>query len=78
MAKRIGVEFAYPTQTLLLEQASDQAKRIEDASSKMTISDPDEHGVEHAAKLFESTYGPEPKTPSPVIIDRVPKSRKDT
>lgn len=78
LAKRIGVDFAFPTQTLLMESVGDQAKRIEDATSKTAISDPDEHGIQQAAKLFESIYGPEPKTPSPVIIDRAPKSRKDT
>lgn len=78
LAKRIGVDFAFPTQTLLMESVGEKAKRIEDATSKMAISDPDEHGVQHAAKLFESIYGPEPKTPSPVIIDRAPKSKKDT
>ena len=78
LAKRIGVDFAFPTQTLLMESVGDQTKRIEDATSKIAISDPDEYGVEHAAKVFESIYGPEPKTPSPVIIDRAPKSRNDT
>jgi len=77
LAKRIGVEFAYPTQTLLLERVKEQAKRVSEAESKLTIDDPDAHGVEKAAHIFTEVYGTDPERPSPVYIDRSPKSRRD-
>ncbi|MGD2108931.1 MAG: mechanosensitive ion channel family protein [Phycisphaerae bacterium] len=77
LAKRLGVEFAYPTQTLYLDRAGASVES-EVPSIEPGKDDPDAVGVTQAAKLFADTYGPKPTPPRPVIIDRAPRSKSMT
>ncbi len=74
LAKRLGVEFAFPTQTLYLSQAA-EPEALEVPSVVPGQDDPDAIGVEQAAKLFEHAYRGQPPRPMQVIIDRSPRSK---
>ena len=75
LADRIGVEFAFPTQTLWLERmgkAGPPAERITVAPPK---EDPEKIGIEEAAKMFENVYGPAPTPLGQVVIEAKPRSK---
>ncbi len=76
LARQIGVEFAYPTQTLLLQRAP-----ANDAGDQPTGTPPDgaqREGVDRAASVFEQVYGPSPTKPGPVLIEPTPRSKGPT
>ena len=75
LADRLGVEFAFPTQTIWMAKDEAGATATEPVSIVAGKDDPDQIGVTEAARLFEASYGPGPKRPGPVIIDREPRSK---
>ena len=71
LADRLGVDFAYPTQRLLLERSGAKPD-----SSGVPLDDPDKLGHDEAAKLFEQSYGAGQTHRDPVVIERNPRSRR--
>jgi len=74
LASRIGVEFAYPTQTLRLERVHPD----HGGTPPPALGPPDgalREGVDRAASVFEQVYGPSPAKPEPVTIDTTPRSK---
>ena len=76
LAQRLGVEFAFPTQTLHLERIR-EAVGEEVAFSKLPDeTDPTRLGLDEAARLFEEAYGAERAYRPPVVISTVPRSKR--
>lgn len=74
LASKIGVEFAYPTQTLRLERV----RPGRGGTPPPALGPPDgalREGVDRAASVFEQVYGPSPAKPEPVTIDPTPRSK---
>ncbi len=74
LAKRLGVEFAFPTQTLWL----DRAREADAADVVSPPSDPKAAGltgVDEAAGVYARVYGTKPTRPGPVVVDSSPRSR---
>ncbi len=76
LAQRIGVELAFPTQTVWLQKASEEAHAVDRVSITPGSRDADRVGLDHAADVFEQTYGPKPVKPKPVVIDTRPRSKR--
>ncbi len=75
LARKLGVEFAFPTQTLWLQRNTREQKG---ASELVIGSDPDDParvGQEQAAGVFAETYGDPPAHRGPVTIERTPGSK---
>lgn len=74
LADRLGVEFAFPTQTVVLQRAarSDAAR----ATASAMVSDPDEMGLDEAAHLYEEAYGDITARRKPVVIETAPRSKR--
>jgi MscS family membrane protein len=75
LAHRLGVEFAFPTQTLWLEQAREAESTVKPPEIARGKEGPDAVGLEQAAKVFEEVYGPSPSRPGPVVIEPAPRSK---
>ncbi len=72
LAHKLGVEFAFPTQTVWVSRAAaGGGPEVCPAEA-----DPDAVGLAHAAKVFEETYGPTPARRSPVVIETAPRSKQ--
>jgi len=71
LTDRLGVEFAFPTQTVWLERSRPNDGHVKVPALK---EDPDLVGVDNAATVFEEAYGAEPKGRGPVVIDMQPRS----
>ncbi len=76
LAERLGVEFAFPTQTIWMERSRPAPERLDADSIAQSPGDPDVVGFGEAARLFEDTHGPDPTPPGPVVIDRIPRSKR--
>ena len=76
LAKRLGVEFAFPTQTLWLQQARAEAESRASVTVDTDHGEPQKTGVEQAAKLFEQAHGQYPVERHPVVIDHTPRSHQ--
>ncbi len=80
LAKRLGVEFAYPTTTIWMERAKrGEGKGLGDVDkfpADAHAADAHAAGVSHAAELFEQAYGQPTKKPSPVVIETSPRSQR--
>lgn len=76
LAQRLGVEFAFPTQTLWVHQAQDDASQHKVDLSVPDLPAAERVGVDHAAKTFQEAYGPKPASRGPVVIEGAPRSRK--
>jgi len=74
LAQRLGVDFAFPTQTVHLEQTPRDAA-TPPAPVVPATSDPALVGVDQAAAIFRETYGTDPPPRKPVVIDTKPRSR---
>ncbi|MGB2987092.1 MAG: mechanosensitive ion channel family protein [Phycisphaerae bacterium] len=74
LANRIGVQFAFPTQTIWLKRSRDDALTEERVSITPGKEDPDTLGLDEAAKVYEDAYGPVPALRGPVVIDATPRS----
>jgi MscS family membrane protein len=76
LANRLGVEFAFPTQTVWLKRAGDEVgagERVEIIPGK---DDAEAVGLDEAARLYEGVHGPASARPAPVVIDVMPRSRR--
>ncbi len=75
LAHELGVEFAFPTQTVWVSRSAaggaPGVRLPEDAEA-----DPDTVGLAHAAKVFEEVYGPSPARRGPVVVETYPKSKQ--
>ncbi len=77
LAAKLGVEFAFPTQTLIVQQdGSSDAKPTEGIAR--IADDPDAVGQSLAAKVFEEAYGSDPQRPDPVVVHTTPQSKRQT
>ena len=74
LADRLGVEFAFPTQTVVLQRAA-RSDAARDTASAM-VSDPDEMGLDEAAHLYEEAYGDITARRNPVVIETSPRSKR--
>ena len=74
LAHTLGVEFAYPTQTVWLERSRkpDGAEPVAFVPGK---DDPCVAGLDQAAAVFADAYGEVPTPRSPVVIERAPQSK---
>lgn len=77
LAERLGVELAFPTQTVWLSRSPQRAPATERAVIAPGQDDPETVGVEKAAGLFQERYGAATFMPAPVVIDTSPRSRRD-
>ncbi|MEE9297276.1 MAG: hypothetical protein V3W34_20235, partial [Phycisphaerae bacterium] len=75
LARRLGVQFAFPTQTVWLQRSDREGAAAERLEIRPGKEDPDSVGVDEAAKLFEEAYGSSPIHRGPVVIDSTPRSR---
>ena len=75
LARTLGVQFAFPTQTVWLERARDGARMPEAVSIAPGRDDPDAVGLAQAARVFEEAYGATPTHRGPVAIDSMPRSK---
>lgn len=75
LAKRLGVEFAYPTQTLWMERSRRGEQPARPASRTPSSGDPEAFGAEEAARLYDEVYGDDGHR-GPVIIDTIPRSKR--
>ena len=75
LANSLGVEFAFPTQTVWLERSRDGARVRGELAIK--TGDPDSVGLDEAAKVFEEAYGASPAPRAPVVIESTPRSQRD-
>ncbi|UCF35088.1 MAG: mechanosensitive ion channel family protein, partial [Phycisphaerales bacterium] len=75
LAQRLGVEFAFPTQTVWLQQTP-EGVQTEAPRPEAAPEGPLDLGIEEAAKLYRDVYGTPPATRGRVIVEKAPKSRK--
>lgn len=71
MVEELGIELAYPTQRLLVEEAGDEPPGPENDSVELRSS-PESEGVRRAKRVFAKAYGDPPKRRGPVVIDSSP------
>ncbi len=71
LANRLGVEFAFPTQTLHLMRGEKVVANLPPG-----VTDGEQVGIEAAAQIFEGVYDGDAFL-DPVEIDQKPRSRKD-
>ena len=76
LAHRLGIQFAFPTQTVWLERRRDGVAPAEAVSIAPGLVDPETVGLDEAARIFEDAYGPEPPHRPPVVIDTIPRSKR--
>jgi MscS family membrane protein len=74
LADKLGVAFAFPTQTLMVQQDQSSGEKATESIARIA-DDPDAFGQSLASSVFEEAYGPEPRRPGPVVIDMAPKSK---
>ncbi len=75
LAKRLGVEFAFPTQTVHLEQVKESASPPAEVITPGR-GDPGQVGVDHAAAVYREGYGAAPGLRAPMTIDTKPRSKR--
>jgi MscS family membrane protein len=68
LVEAMGIELAYPTQRLLVEQSGEEP----DAEAVDFRDSPEDEGIRRANRLFADTYGDPPKERGPVIIEEGP------
>ncbi len=76
LAETLGVEFAFPTQTVWLERdrkVAPEAERVVPVPGK---DEPDRVGQEQAAAVFTEAYGEVPSLRGPVVIEPTPRSKR--
>lgn len=74
LADKLGVEFAYPTQTVRLERSRVPAEDVERAPLPPHQADADALGIGEAGKIFKEAYGDYPHERAPVVIPQTPRS----
>ena len=78
LADRLGVEFAFPTQTVWLERARRDAAAQPTGEVIHTDGDPDRIGLDEAAKVYSEVYGESASGRGPVVIDQTPRSKRSS
>ena len=73
---RLGIDFAFPTQTLWLERRRAETAPVERISITPGKDNPEEVGLEQAAKAFEVAHGAAPTHRAPVVVDTIPRSKR--
>jgi MscS family membrane protein len=76
LAKKLGVEFAFPTQTVWLERSRGSAGATGGVQTLSGRVDPDAMGIEEASKVFDAAYGDYPQERNPVVIHQTPQSQQ--
>jgi MscS family membrane protein len=66
----LGIELAYPTQRLLIEEVDDAAGG--ERADRALPGPPEREGMRRARKLFAATYGDPPKDRGPVVMGESP------
>jgi MscS family membrane protein len=66
----LGIELAYPTQRLLIEEVDDSAGG--ERADRALPGPPEREGMRRARKLFAATYGDPPKDRGPVVMGESP------
>lgn len=70
LVEDLGIELAYPTQRLLIEEVDEEGERARD---EVRLSGrADREGIRHAKKLFAKTYGEPPEERGPVAMEQSP------
>ena len=77
LAQKMGVEFAFPTQTVWLERRGGEASDSEHLVLRPGKDDPCSAGLELAAGVFKEAYGADPKPRGPVVINHAPLSERE-
>ena len=75
LANRLGIDFAFPTQTVWLHHAGAEAEP--GAPTDPAGADSEQLGYREAAALFARTYGQPPAIRTPVSIEGQPRSRQE-
>ncbi len=75
LAQRLGVQFAFPTQTVWLERSREAAREEAFASMISGDGDPNAVGADEAGKLYEEAYGARDAYRPPVVIPTAPQSK---
>lgn len=75
LARQLGVSFAFPTRTVWLERTRGDVTPTPEQTGGEGAVDPDSVGLDHAVRVFEESYGPEPPRRPPVVIDTLPRSK---
>lgn len=70
LVEELGIELAYPTQRLLVEDVAGAADG-EEAGAALGGT-PNQEGIRRAKKLFSATYGDPPKERGPVVMGSSP------
>lgn len=71
LAKKLGVEFAFPTQTLYMERGTGPAEPSDEAlSPKEAIEQQMENARRASAEIVRTTLGPPGTRPAPVVFRR--------
>jgi MscS family membrane protein len=76
LAKKLGVEFAFPTRTVWLEQPEKSAEKPPAAAIAAGQPDPEGLGIDQALKVFHEAYGEAPAPRGPVVVERTPRSKR--
>ncbi len=76
LADRLGVDFAFPTQTIMLQRSSATDANTPTGAVLSGLADADAAGLREASNLFHEVYGPSPKPSGPVVIGRSPRSNR--
>ncbi len=74
LAKKLGVEFAFPTQTVWLERTREAAEEAQRGPAPPGLIEADAMGIGEAGKVFKEAYGDYPHERAPVVIHRTPQS----
>jgi len=75
LAAKLGVEFAFPTQTLIVQQDGSGGEKPPEEIARIA-DDPDAVGQSVAAGVFKEAYGPDPQRPDPVVVHTTPQSKR--
>ena len=69
LVEDMGIELAYPTQRLLVEEMGETTTKSEAGERQGS---PESEGVRHAKKVFTEAYGDPPRKRGPVVIEEGP------
>jgi len=76
LARKLGIEFAFPTQTLWVERAKEGGMPAP-ATIAPGEQDPEVVGIKQAASMYKEVYGEDPTHRAPVVIHTRPRSQDD-
>ncbi|MHC4696087.1 MAG: mechanosensitive ion channel family protein [Planctomycetota bacterium] len=76
LAKKLGVEFAFPTQTVWLERTREAAEEAQRGPVPPGVIEADDMGIGEAGRVFKEAYGDYPHERAPVVIHSTPRSQQ--